>query len=163
MNYLGFNKEKASQTVQSLNRLLANYHVYYQNLRTFHWKISGRDFFDLHNKFEDLYNDARLKIDEIAERILTLRFEPMSFYSGYLKAADIEEAKDWDDSVDMVKIILENHSSLIQNIRTALQRAADAGDEGTVDLLGGFLSSLEKKSWMLDAWSTKVKEPVTLY
>ena len=78
MNYLNMESEKLKPVVIELNTLLADYHMYYQKLRNFHWNILGKNFFDLHEKFESLYTDARVKIDEIAERILTLGFHPVS-------------------------------------------------------------------------------------
>lgn len=155
MNYLGFDKAKTKETINVLNDLLCNYHVYYQNLRNFHWNIQGQNFFELHAQFEDLYNDARLKIDEIAERILTLRYRPLSKMSDYLKKSDIKEPKAIKTDNKMVATILENHAVLIAKMRTVLEKADDAGDEGTIDMIGGFLESLEKKSWMLDAWLGK--------
>ena len=85
MNYLNLDKEKTQNTVNELNILLADYHLYYQKLRNFHWNIVGKNFFDLHEKFEVMYDDAKMKVDEIAERILTLRYQPVSNYSDYLK------------------------------------------------------------------------------
>lgn len=71
MNYLNMNDEKLLPVVIELNTLLAEYHIYYQKLRNYHWNILGKNFFDLHDKFEELYGQARIRIDEIAERILT--------------------------------------------------------------------------------------------
>ena len=159
MNYLGFDKEKVAATGVKLNELLANYQVYYQNLRNFHWNISGENFFDLHEKFEQLYNDARLKIDEIAERILTLRLRPMSTFSGYLDAAEVQEANKVEDANEMVRNILENHMILIENMRSIIDTADEISDEGTIDMFGGFLADIEKTSWMLDAWYQKVSRP----
>ena len=92
MSYLGLDEKKTTKTVQELNILLADYHIYYQKLRNFHWNIIGKNFFDLHEKFEELYDDAKIKVDEIAERILTLRFQPKSNLSDYLKASNIKES-----------------------------------------------------------------------
>ena len=122
------------------------------------WSVSGENFFDLHEKFEDLYEDARLKIDEIAERLLTLRLRPLSTTSAYLESAKIEEAGKVLDSHKMVKIILENHKILIADMRTIISRASEVDDEGTIEMISGFLSEIEKKSWMLDAWKTKKLE-----
>ena len=155
MNYLGLKKEEVAATAKALNKLLANYQLYYQNLRNFHWNITGDDFFDLHDKFEELYEDARLKIDEIAERLLTLRLRPMSNMSEYLDAAEIKEAGKVLDAKEMVGVILENHRILISDMRTIISRAGEVEDEGTIDMVGGFLSAMEKKSWMLDAWRTR--------
>ena len=154
MNYLGFKEDSLDNTVESLNQLLANYHIYYQNLRNYHWNISGQHFFDLHAKFEELYNEAKINIDEIAERILTLRRAPMSTLSDYIKHSDIEE-KSTMDSKEMVSNVLSNHEVLIRSMRKTIELASKASDEGTVDLIGGFLGSVEKKSWMLDAWLDK--------
>jgi starvation-inducible DNA-binding protein len=151
MNYLGIDNEKLTQTVTQLNRLLSNYQVYYQNLRNYHWNIKGQHFFDLHEKFEELYNEAKTNIDEIAERILTLRMKPTSTLAEYLRLADIQEYST-NDSKEMVKSTLEDHRKLIANMRQVLTMASDAGDEGTIDLVSGFLGSIEKKSWILDAW-----------
>jgi starvation-inducible DNA-binding protein len=162
MDYLGLNEEKTRKTVKTLNRLLANYQVYYQNLRNFHWNIVGENFFDLHDKFEELYVDAREKVDEIAERILVLRHRPMSQMSAYLKYAEVAEAEIGLDDHAMVDEILENHRILIQNMRMVLESSGDSGDEGTIDMIAGFLENLEKKSWMLDAWKQKTYEAVTV-
>ena len=152
MNYLGIEKKDLIATTKKLNTLLANYHLYYQNLRNFHWNVSGENFFDLHTQFEALYDTAKENIDAVAERILTLRMRPLSNLGEYLLSAEIEEAGTISNDREMVRIILDNHRILIQDMREVLQAASSAGDEGTVDLIGGMLQSLEKKSWMLDAW-----------
>ena len=161
MNYLGFDREKLQSVVDELNKLLANYHVYYQNLRNFHWNTDGENFFDLHENFEELYNDAKEKIDEIAERILTLRHRPLSRYSDYLAHSDIEESPIINDDYEMVKTVLRNHKVIIANMRRLLNTAEECNDAGTDDMIGGFLEELEKASWMLDAWAAKKLRPAT--
>ncbi len=158
MNYLGYDEKKLSKVAASLNDLLSNYHVYYQNLRNFHWHVTGENFFDLHNKFEELYNDAKIKIDDIAERILTLRHSPKGLMSEYLKQSDVNEENE-RDSHKMVDRLLENHRILIKKMREVLKAADKANDEGTIDMIGGFLENLEKASWMLDAWNSRGKTP----
>lgn len=155
MNYLGFEQDKLETVTQQLNNLLASYQIYYQNLRNFHWNVQGENFFDLHNRFELLYTDAREKIDEIAERILTLRNTPLSRMSDYLANSDLEEAGLLDDDRNMVLNILANHKILIRQIREVLSEAGAVKDEGTVDMMGSYLENLEKQSWMLDAWATR--------
>jgi len=153
MNYLNINEEKLLPVVVELNTLLADYHVYYQKLRNFHWNILGENFFDLHEKFEELYIDARAKIDAIAERILTLRYHPMSNYSEYLEASSIEESSQSLEDTEMVDAILEAHGKLLKQMAQVVQKASDVKDEGTVDLIGAYIRELEKTSWMLDAWN----------
>ena len=153
MNYLNINDEKILPTVAELNTLLADYHIYYQNLRNFHWNILGENFFELHAKFEELYTDARVKIDEIAERILTLRYHPMSNLKDYLDTASIKEASSNQTDKQMVLAILENHKILLKQMSKVITKAENTNDEGTIDLIGGYIRELEKSSWMLDAFT----------
>lgn len=158
MSYLGLDKDKTSNTVQELNVLLADYHLYYQKLRNYHWNVFGKNFFDLHEKFEELYDEAKLKIDEIAERVLTLRFQPASNLSEYLEKSNIRESKsDLSDS-EMIKNLLDDHGTLLKQMRKVVETAEKGGDEGTIDLIGAYIRELEKTSWMLDAWKMKTTE-----
>lgn len=158
MSYLGLDEKKTTKTVQELNILLADYHIYYQKLRNFHWNVIGKNFFDLHEKFEELYDDAKLKVDEIAERILTLRFQPTSNMSEYLKSSNLKESSsDLSDS-KMIETLLEDHGILLTQMRKVIDIADKGGDEGTIDLIGAYIRELEKTSWMLDAWKMKTSE-----
>lgn len=158
MSYLNMNEEKLLPVVMELNTLLADYHVYYQKLRNFHWNILGVNFFDLHEKFEELYVDARTKIDEIAERILTLRYHPMSNYSEYLEASSIAESTISLNDKEMVNEILDAHGKLLKQMAVVIRKAEAVEDEGTIDLIGAYIRELEKTSWMLDAWNKDKSE-----
>ena len=152
MNYLNIKDENLHATVVELNILLSDYHIYYQNLRNFHWNILGENFFELHNKFEELYTDARIKIDEIAERILTLRYHPVSKLKEYLTIASIEEANSDKTDKQMVETILENHTVILKQMGKVMIEANKIGDEGPIDLMGAYVRELEKNSWMLNAF-----------
>ncbi len=155
MSFLNLDKEKTNNTVNELNILLADFHLYYQKLRNFHWNIVGKSFFDLHLKFEEMYDDTKLKVDEIAERILTLRYQPTSNLSEYLKLSNIKESKATLSDVEMIDTLIEDHATLLKQMRTVVDAAGKAGDEGTIDLIGGYIRELEKTTWMLDAWRMK--------
>ncbi|MGR7814411.1 Dps family protein [Lacinutrix undariae] len=152
MNYLNMQDEKLLPVVVELNTLLADYHVYYQKLRNFHWNVLGENFFVLHPKFEELYTDARVKIDDIAERILTLKHHPMSKMSDYLEISSITEVSPLQSDTTMVKEVIKDHKILLQQMSIVIKHANEASDEGTVDLIGGYIRTLEKSSWMLNAW-----------
>ncbi|THD65498.1 DNA starvation/stationary phase protection protein [Robertkochia marina] len=158
MNYLNLDTNKTEKTVYELNVLLADYHLYYQKLRNFHWNILGRNFFDLHAKFEELYNDSKLKIDEIAERILTLRHRPVSNLSRYIEISNVEESKTDLTDVEMIETLLNDHATMLKQMRNVVKVADEGGDEGTIDLIGAYIRELEKTSWMLDAWRMKTNE-----
>ncbi len=143
------------ETIASLNILLADYHMYYQKLRNFHWNITGSHFFELHLKFEELYEDAKLKIDEIAERILTLRAKPFSNYSSYINNSSIKESETNLIDHEMVSAILEDHDILLSQLKKVTEKAEDAKDDGTLDITGTYIGELEKTSWMLNAWNQR--------
>lgn len=147
--------EKLVPVVVELNTLLADYHMYYQKLRSFHWNILGKNFFELHNKFEELYGNAQTKIDEIAERILTLKYHPISKMSDYLEISKIKESSPLLTDEEMVNILMNDHKLLLSQMKIVINHANEADDEGTIDLLGAYVRELEKSSWMLNAWSTK--------
>jgi len=151
-NLIGIDKEKSLILAEKLNKLLANYQVFYQNLRGLHWNIKGRTFFELHLKFEEFYDDAVIKVDEIAERILTLEGEPLHTFSDYLKTAEIREEKSISDGIEGVKIVVKNFSTLIIQERDILSFANDAEDEGTMSLMSDYISQTEKTLWMLSSY-----------
>lgn len=152
MNSIGLNAEKSRMLVDSLNDLLANYQLFYQNLRGFHWNIKGDRFFELHLKFEEYYNDAILKIDEIAERILTLEGTPLHAYSAYMKQAEIKEVTNVSDGNACVREIVNGLIVLVKKERDILSLAAEAGDDGTQDMVNPYISQQEKTLWMLRAY-----------
>jgi len=151
-NSIGIETEKANALSQKLNRLLADYQVYYQNLRGLHWNIKGKEFFELHVKFEEYYDDAVIKIDEIAERILTLEGEPLHTFTDYIESSDIPEEKQITDGIKGVSLIVHNLSTLIAKEREILQMASEADDEGTVSLMSDYISETEKTLWMLNSY-----------
>ncbi len=155
MNYLNMSDEKLVPVVVELNTLLASYHVYYQKLRSFHWNILGKNFFDLHAKFEELYTNAQTKIDEIAERILTLKYHPISKMSDYLEISTVKESSPLLTDTEMIEILINDHKLILAQMKVVIDHANAAGDEGTIDLIGAYIRELEKASWMLNAWSKK--------
>ena len=151
-NLIGIDTEKAGELIIKLNDLLANYQLFYQNLRGLHWNIKGKEFFELHLKFEELYEDAVIKVDEIAERILTLDGEPLHTFSDYLKTTEIKEEKGIKNGTKGVEIVVKNFSTLIQKERVILSLASEADDEGSVSLMSDYISQTEKTLWMLNSY-----------
>ena len=151
-NNIGLNAEKAKDIAASLNDLLANYQVFYQNLRGFHWNVKGTSFFELHLKFEELYEDAVLKVDEIAERVLTLGSVPLHTFEDYLQQAEIQSHKEDVAGIESVKIVISNFSTLIQKEREILKKASNVGDEGTISQMSEYITQTEKTLWMLHAY-----------
>jgi starvation-inducible DNA-binding protein len=151
-NQIGLDTKQTKQLADKLNLLLANYQIFYINSRGFHWNISGDKFFELHAKFEELYNDAVLKIDEIAERILTLGHTPYHSFTDYLEQSSIEEASNVSDGKKAIQHILAGFQQLLEGERELLTLSAEAEDEGTNSLMSDYIRQQEKLVWMYSAY-----------
>lgn len=147
-NFIGLDTDKTQKLADALNELLSNYQIFYMNVRGYHWNIKGENFFELHAKFEELYDDLLLKIDEIAERVLTLGHRPAHAYSTYIEKSEVPERKDVSDGKEAVSNIVESFGKLIAKQRDLLNLAGEAEDEGTVALMSDYISQQEKTVWM---------------
>lgn len=151
-NIIGLDKQQTLKLTEQLNLLLADYQVLYMNVRGYHWNIKGRNFYELHAKFEEVYNDLIIKVDEVAERILTLEATPVHGYSKYLELSQLSEALDVSDGTVAVEQILAAYKALLIKQRNILNMAAELGDEGTVSLLSDYISQQEKETWMMNSY-----------
>jgi starvation-inducible DNA-binding protein len=149
---IGLDSKASEALATELNTLLANYQLYYQNTRGLHWNIKGKHFFELHVKFEEIYTDAQLKIDMIAERVLTLGFTPLHTFSDYLKQSKIKEGKNINDAKTAVELIVNSLQTIIVLERAILKTADKLSDEGTTTLLTDFITQQEKEIWMYSSW-----------
>lgn len=155
LNSIGLDGSKATLLAEKLNILLANYSIFYQNTRGYHWNIKGEKFFELHLKFEELYNDLVIKIDEIAERILTLGHTPAHNYSDYSKVSKIKESVQVSDGMKAVADILNSFQVIIILQRELLDLSAEANDEGTNALMSDYIRLQEKLVWMYSSFLNK--------
>ncbi len=155
LNAIGLDQAKSKKLAEDLNILLANYSVFYQNTRGFHWNIKGEKFFELHLKFEELYNDLFIKIDEVAERILTLGHTPFHNYSDYRKLSKIKEHAMVTNGIRAVEDILNSFRTIIIIQRDLLSLSAEVGDEGTNALMSDYIRAQEKLVWMYSSFLNK--------
>ncbi|MBT8257723.1 MAG: DNA starvation/stationary phase protection protein [Bacteroidia bacterium] len=157
VNSIGLDTDKSKDLSEKLNVLLANFQVYYQNLRGIHWNIKGKRFFDLHTKFEQLYDDANIKVDEIAERILTLGEVPLHTFEDYSEMASVPVGKNISQDENAVQLIVDSLSELLKIERIILNASDIAKDEGTNSMMSDLITEQEKTVWMMKAW---LNEPV---
>jgi starvation-inducible DNA-binding protein len=151
-NLIGLDSEKAVALTEKLNILLANFQLFYINARGFHWNITGQQFFELHAKFEELYNDSLIKIDEVAERILTLGHTPVHSFSAYLSISSVPEAINISDGKQAIQKVLEAFATILTLERELLDLALDSNDEGTGALMSDYIREQEKLVWMYSAY-----------
>ena len=152
-NILGLPVKESKEMVTELNVLLSNFQVYYQNLRGIHWNIRGKRFFELHVKFEELYNDAQLKVDMVAERILTIGGNPLHTFEDYIKHNKLKVGKSISNDEKAVQLIIDSLSDLLKIERELLNKSDEINDEGTNAMMSDFISEQEKTIWMMRAWS----------
>ena len=153
LNILGLPVEESEVIAAELNILLSNFQVYYQNLRGIHWNIRGKRFFQLHVKFEELYNDAQAKIDLVAERVLTLGSTPLHTFEDYIANNKITVGKNVSKDTEAVHLVMASLADLLQIERVILDESAKIGDEGTNSMMSDFIKEQEKTIWMMKAWS----------
>ena len=155
LNHIGLDADKSEELAVLLSDLLANYSIFYQNTRGYHWNITGNKFFELHLKFEELYNDLFVKIDEVAERVLTLGFNPGHKFSTYLGSAEIKESNEVSDGYKAVQQIIDAFKVLLKKQRVLLDLSGEIGDEGTNAMMSDYIREQEKLVWMYSAFTKK--------
>lgn len=148
LNHIGLAQEGSELLTQKLSVLLANYSVFYQNVRGLHWNIQGKHFFELHLKFEELYSDLLLKMDELAERLLTLGGHPSHRFTDYFMLSEIKETTRISDGDAAVQSILDSFKILLVLQRKIQSMANEAGDEGTSAMMSDYIREQEKLVWM---------------
>ena len=138
-----------------LNKQVASWTVLYVKLHNYHWYVKGSQFFTLHLKFEELYNEAALHVDELAERLLALGGKPIATMKGCLELSQIAEAAGAESAEQMVASISADFTSLIGDLKKGMDLADSMGDETTADILLAIHSGLEKHVWMLQSFLGK--------
>jgi len=134
---------------QVLNKQVANFSVLFTKLHHFHWYVNGPQFYQLHAKFEEFYDEVNELYDAFAERILMIGGAPVSNLKGYLAITSLKEASGTERPEEMVRHILDDFKLIATELKEVLKISQDLGDEVTADLMIQTLSSFEKHIWML--------------
>ena len=141
-----------NEVVKNLNEQLANWNLLFVKLHNYHWNVKGSDFFTLHEKFEELYDEAKGHIDELAERILALGAVPAGTLTEIMELATLTEATGRESSREMVETIIADFKIIVTNAKAGIEIASDAGDDTSVDLLTQVIVALEKHVWLFSAF-----------
>lgn len=138
--------------INNLNQLLSSYQLHYQNLRSLHWNVKGKEFFELHLKYEELYTRAQVVIDDLAERILSLGQTPLSRFSDYIEVSPIKANDIITNGIEGMTYLLNGQNELLRQERIILQQSDATDDEGTNSLISDLISEKEKTNWMFKAY-----------
>ncbi|THE14843.1 DNA starvation/stationary phase protection protein [Bacillus timonensis] len=144
-----------TQLIEIVNKQVANWSVLYTKLHNYHWYVKGPQFFTLHVKFEELYNEAAVHIDELAERLLAISGQPVATMKEILELSSIQEANGNETAEEMVANISNDFSILTGELKEGMKVAADVDDETTGDMLLAIHKELEKHIWMLQSFLGK--------
>lgn len=145
----------STQLVEMVNKQVANWSVLYIKLHNYHWYVKGSNFFTLHEKFEELYNESAVHIDELAERLLAIGGQPVATMKEILELSSIQEASGNENADDMVATISNDFSKLTGELKEGMKVAGDVDDETTGDMLLSIHQALEKHIWMLQSFLGK--------
>ena len=136
--------------INKLNEYLADLSVFYRKLQNYHWNIEGREFFILHAKLEEYYNEINEQIDEVAEYILSLGGEPLGRMKDYLNISKITEAQNVKVKSDTVYTeIIKDFTHLLDCANKIKQEADKTGDTQTSTFMDEFIAGYSKTLWML--------------
>ncbi|MCW1928591.1 Dps family protein [Bhargavaea beijingensis] len=142
----------SKELLDELNVQVSTWSVFYTKLHNYHWYVKGPQFFTLHAKFEELYNEATLHMDEIAERMLTLGGQPLATLKDHLENSVVKEASGNESANAMVKQVTEDFDKIMDSLKKGMDLAAKEEDDMTEDLLNSIYQSIEKHQWMLNAF-----------
>ena len=145
----GISTEHRQNLADELSRLLADSYTLYLKTHNFHWNVTGPMFQTLHVMFEEHYTELALAVDLIAERIRALGFPAPGSYAAYARLSSVVDTDGVPSAMEMVKLLVEAHETVIRTAREAVKAAEEAGDQATADLGTQRLQLHEKTAWML--------------
>jgi len=131
-----------------LNVRIADLSVLYTKLHRFHWFVQGAYFDIVHEKCEELYNEASAMYDEFAERLLIIGGTPAATLKEYLALAKISEEGNEVTLEDIYKTLIKDYTFFADELKVGIDIAQDAGDEATADMFIGAITAFEKHVWM---------------
>lgn len=140
------------EVIEALNKQVAEWTVLYTKLHNYHWYVKGPNFFSLHAKFEELYNEASVYVDDLAERILAIEGNPIATLKEALEWSVIEEAEKNLTANQMVEQLSKDFTTVIAQLEEGIQLAEKVNDDMTGDMLLSMVTSLEKHNWMLKSF-----------
>lgn len=135
-----------------LNVQVANWSVLYTKLHHYHWFVKGPMFFALHEKFEELYDEAAAVVDEAAERLLAIGGTPISTMKEYIETATIEEVNKDLNANEMVALLVEDYKKLKEELTELVNIAEEGNDTGTADFALDLIEKIDLHVWMFSAY-----------
>ena len=136
--------------VNKLNILLSDLNVFYRKLQNYHWNVTGKDFFVIHLKLEEYYNEINNQIDEVAEHILMLNNRPLGTMKDYLSNTTIEEAKNEEICCcNIFNNLVIDFEKLLNEVKCIKKESDENQCYSTSSMMDNYISLYEKHLWMI--------------
>lgn len=139
------------ENIKKLNEFLSELEVMSVKLQNYHWNIQGVEFFVIHEKLEEYYEEVRMQIDEVAEHILAKGFEPLGTMKDFIQNSEIQEARNEKiKATEIISNIINDYKILQQKANEIKVEAEEQTDYETSSLIDEYLTKFSKKLWMLN-------------
>lgn len=140
-----------ARSVAILNRALAHTMAMRDLYKKAHWQVSGATFFELHQLFDKHYGEQAELMDALAERVQTLGGVALALAHDVAQETRLSRAPRGREAVEpQLERLLAGHETILQEMRPLAREAADAGDDGTNDLLVSQVIRVnELQSWFV--------------
>jgi starvation-inducible DNA-binding protein len=148
---IALSKEVCKESVENLNQLLADTITLRDLYKKHHWQVAGPTFYQLHLLFDKHYEQQNELVDAIAERIQLLGGVSLAMAHDVAEATLIPRApKGREEAPVQISRLLHAHEIVLKEARTMARLAAEAGDDGTNDLLvSDVIRSNELQVWFV--------------
>ncbi len=140
---------KNHQTLEQLEKVLANSYALGLKTQNYHWNVVGENFKSLHDLFGAQYEEIFAAIDDIAERIRALGSKVDGSFEKFSQLSTIKSGDKNFKSTEMLKDLIASHELLVEQLKKGVAIAQKEGDEATADMFIGRTQVHEKAIWML--------------
>lgn len=120
-------------------------------LQQAHWTVRGPTFIALHELFGELADGLGEPIDDVAERIAQLGGTPRGTVRAAAGASSLADYPSPDRPEEHVRAVASALAATARSVRSAIDEASRAGDQGTADLLTGISRQVDKALWVVEA------------
>jgi starvation-inducible DNA-binding protein len=148
---LGLNEDVCRNSVVALNQILADSLAIRDLYKKCHWQVSGPTFYSLHLLFDKHYNEQVEIIDILGERVQILGGVSIAMAQDVAEVSDIPRPpRGREEAPAQIGRLLEAHEIILKAARRSARQTAEAGDEGTNDILvSNVIRTNETQIWFL--------------
>jgi starvation-inducible DNA-binding protein len=148
---IGITETDRKAVSDQLIKLLADEFILYTKTRNAHWNIEGDNFHSMHIFFKEQYEEIDELIDSVAERIRKIGHYAPATLTEFLQLTHLTEKRnDKNDSISFLRDLLQDHESIIVNLRGNIDQFANKyNDAGTSDFITGLMQTHEEIAWTL--------------